>query len=91
MASNDAPVNLKDEIQSDSKVEANQPKKKNRHRPHRKKNKLKSEDENPDTSEILTSPKQYPTSEWLKVVLTGKAKKSIKDFYIQTTYHSNEL
>ena len=57
MASNDAPVNLKDEIQSDSKVEANQPKKKNRHRPHRKKNKSKSEDENPDTSEILTSPK----------------------------------
>jgi len=57
MASNDAPVNLKDEIQSDSKVEANQPKKKNRHRPHRKKNKSKSEDENPDTSEILKSPK----------------------------------
>ena len=55
MASNDVPVQIEDEMKSDSKIESHQPKKKNRHRPHRKKNKSKSEDDNP--SEIPKSPK----------------------------------
>jgi len=35
---------------------------------------------NGDQVEVLTSPKQKPNEEWLKIVITSKAKKRIKDF-----------